>query len=163
MRGKNIYIIGNGRNKIQFAHVKEVADACILMAQTPGSDVFNVGTDRFDTLRNDLETLIAFAQTKSKVVPINPTLSIGTLRLLDKFNLSPLADWHYLTYHKDFYFDISKIKNRLGWQPTYSNNEMLIESYKWYRDHRQQAQSQLGTTHRKAVRQRMLGIVRSLS
>jgi nucleoside-diphosphate-sugar epimerase len=163
MRGKNIYIIGKGDNKIQFIHVEELADACILMAEKPGNSVFNIGTDKFNNLREDLEALISFAGTNSKVVSINPAVAIGTLRILDKFHLSPLADWHYLSYHKDFYFDMSKVKNELGWSPKYSNSDMLIESYQWYVAHRSQVEKQLGTTHRKAVRQCMLSLVRYFS
>jgi len=163
MRSKNIYVIGNGANKIQFIHVGELADACILMAESPGSDVFNVGTDRFNTLREDLQALIAYAHSGSRVVGLNSTIAVGLLKMLDKIDLSPLADWHYLTYHKDFYFDISKIKTKLGWAPRYSNSEMLIESYQWYAEHCRQVRKQPGTTHRKFLKQGILGLVRAFS
>jgi hypothetical protein len=65
-----------------------------------------------------------------KGLPVWP--SILALRMLDILNLSPLAPWHYLTYHKPFYFDISRATNRLGWRPRYSNEEMLIEAYDRY-------------------------------
>lgn len=162
-RGKNIYIIGGGENKIQFIHVKELADACILMAEKTGSDVFNIGTDRFSTLKDDLKTLIDYARTESRIVCLNPKLAIGILRILDKLGLSPLADWHYLTYHKDFYFDITRAKKILNWQPHYSNKEMLIESYQWYLGHLKEAEAQIGTTHRKSVRQKLLRLLRRVS
>ncbi|MCK5305936.1 MAG: NAD-dependent epimerase/dehydratase family protein [Candidatus Omnitrophica bacterium] len=161
--GKSIYIIGDGSNKIQFMHIKELAEACILMTQKVSNEVFNIGTDRFSALKDDLGALIDYAGTKSRIVCLNPTLAIGTLRILDKLGLSPLADWHYLSYHKDFYFDITKVKRMLNWQPSYSNKEMLIESYQWYLEHFKEVKIQIGTTHRKSVKQRLLKLLRGVS
>ena len=97
------------------------------------------------------------------MISLNATLAIGTLRVLDKLGLCPLADWHYLTYHKDFYFDVEKAKKDLGWQPKYSNLDTLIESYNWYLEHRKDISKQFGTTHRKSVRQRFLSLLRNIS
>ena len=46
--------------------------------------------------------------------------------MLDKLRLSPLGPWHYLTYHKDYYFDIENEKEILNWTPKESNDEMLM-------------------------------------
>ena len=54
------------------------------------------------------------------------------LRVLDWLRLSPLAPWHYLTYHKAFHFDVQPLL-QLGWKPRYSNDEMFRESYDWFR------------------------------
>lgn len=161
--GKNIYIIGPGKNKIQFIEVGELADACILITEKASNDVFNIGTDRFGTLREDLEELIRHAGSSSKIVGLNPAITISLLKTLDKLNLSPLADWHYLTYHKDFYFDISKAKNVLGWQPKYSNAEMLIQAYRWYLSNLEKVRNQVGTTHKMSLRQGILRLIRSCS
>lgn len=162
-QGRKIYIIGSGDNKIQFIHVKELADALILMAEKASNETFNLGTERFSTLREDLETLIRHAGTKSKVISLPRGITVGVLRVLDKLHLSPLADWHYYSYHKDFYFDITKAKEKLGWNPKYSNAEMLVESYDWYINNYETVERQIGTTHRKSVRQRLLGMIRDLS
>lgn len=162
-RGKKIYIIGQGRNKLQFVHVKELADALILMAEKSSNDIFNIGTERFSTLREDLESLIVHAGTGSKIIPLNPEIAITILRVLDKLNLSPLIDFHYYSYHKDCYFDITKAKKKLGWHPQYSNAEALIESYDWYIENYKIVEQQIGTTHRKSVRQGLLKLLRALS
>jgi nucleoside-diphosphate-sugar epimerase len=143
--------------------VNDLAEAMLLMSQKAGSEIFNIGTEKFDTLKNDLQGLIDYANTGSKIVSINPAIAMNLLKILDKFNLSPLADWHYLSYHKDFYFDINKAKTILGWQPTYGNQDMLIESYKWYIENFKNVELQFGTTHRKSVRQKLLKILRDLS
>lgn len=162
-RGKKIYLIGPGHNKIQFIHIKDLVDAMISMAKKTDNQIFNIGTEGFGTLRQDLEALIDYAKTGAKIVGLPAGITIGFLKFLDLFNLSPLADWHYLSYSRDFYFDISKAKKMLDWQPRYTNIEMLIESYQWYIDHLQEAQSAIGTTHRKSVKQRLLRFLRDLS
>jgi nucleoside-diphosphate-sugar epimerase len=162
-RGKRIYLIGPGNNKIQFIHVKDLAEAMISMAKKADNETFNIGTEGFGTLRQDLEALIDYAKTGSKVVGLPAGITIGFLRMLDWFNLSPLADWHYLSYSKDFYFDISKAKKMLDWQPRYTNIEMLIEAYQWYIEHLREAEVNVGTTHRKSVKQRLLKFLRDLS
>lgn len=162
-RGKKIYLIGAGNNKIQFTHIKDLTEAMISMANKADNEIFNIGTDRFGTLRADLEALVNYAKTASKIVGLPAGFTIGLLRLLDKLNLSPLADWHYLSYSKDFYFDITKAQRMLDWQPKYSNIEMLIESYQWYIEHLQEAEINVGTTHRKSVKQRLLKFLRGLS
>ena len=162
-RGKRIYLIGAGNNKIQFIHVKDLVGAMISMAKKTDNEIFNLGTDRFGSLRQDLEGLISYAKTGSKIVGLPAGITIGLLKMLDKINLSPLADWHYLSYSKDFYFDISKAKKMLDWQPRYTNIEMLIESYQWYIQHLREAESNVGTTHRKSVKQRLLKFLRDLS
>ena len=90
-----------------------------------------MGTDRYGTLREGLENLITHAHSGSKVRGLPVWLTINTLRVLDWVRLSPLAPWHYLTYHKPFYFDVQPLLD-LGWSEKYSNDEMFRESYDWF-------------------------------
>ena len=130
--GKNIFIIGDGSNMFQFVHVQDISDVSILSCYKNKSGIYNVGSDNFSTLESALKNLIKFANTNSKVVKLPVNLSIQTLKLLDFLKLSPLGPWHYLTYHKDFYYDLSNTCKELNWKPKYSNDEMLKESYSWY-------------------------------
>lgn len=161
--GANIYVLGDGSNKIQFLHASDLIDAymCIYNAGKPG--FYNVGTDRFGTLREDLEKLCLYAQSKTKVRSLPYTLAVGTLQVLDKAGLSPLAPWHYLTYGKDFYFDLAPLL-ALGWKPKYSNIEMLEESYRSFISQYDQLISlKGGSAHRKRVNERVLSVLKILS
>jgi hypothetical protein len=90
-------------------------------------------------------------------------LTIAALGVLDKLGLSPLAPWHYLTYHKPFYFDVSKLL-ALGWKPRYSNDEMLRESYDWFRaNYSRLIAEKAGSPHRRAVKQGLLWVLKRLS
>jgi hypothetical protein len=90
-------------------------------------------------------------------------LTIGTLGVLDRLRLSPLAPWHYLTYHKAFYFDVAPLLG-MGWKPRYSNDEMLRESYEWFMAHGEDAAPDgARSPHRKPVRQGLLWLLKQIS
>lgn len=161
--GKSIYLIGSGTNRIQFVEVSELADACIRITDRTSNELFHIGTDRFGTLREDLEALIAHAGSHSRIRSIPAALAIPLLRGLDAMRLSPLADWHYYTYHKDFFFDVAKARALLDWHPRLGNAEALAASYDWYLSNRSRVELQRGTTHRMWLRQRILRLLRSVS
>jgi nucleoside-diphosphate-sugar epimerase len=162
--GRNIYILGSGRNKIQFLDSRDLASCCYLASLNPNAEDYNVGGKDFGTLREDLEALIAYSKKNSKVrsLPVWPALS--ALAVLDFLHLSPLASWHYLTYHKDFYFTNEKPKALLGWQPQYGNREVLINAFTDYLKARSSGRySKFGTSHRKALKQGILKILKWIS
>lgn len=161
--GANVYVIGKGDGLFQFVHANDLMDAYLLALDHGKPGVYNVGTDRFGTLREALEHLIGYAHSASRVKSLPEGLTIATLRTLDGLGLSPLAPWHYLTYHKPFYFDVSRLL-ALGWKPRYSNDEMFRESYDWFAANYGRFQAAAGgSPHRKPVREKLLWLLRRLS
>ncbi len=162
-RGKRVYVIGTGKNLFQLLSARDLADACRLMTVTScRNQDFNLGAEEFGTYGGDLEELIAYAKTPARVQPVNARMARTVLGALDALRLSPLVDWHYKTPHKPFYFDITKAKTVLGWQPKDSNVQMYKETYDWYVQNRDRLKA-VGTTHRKSVRQGLLSLLRALS
>jgi nucleoside-diphosphate-sugar epimerase len=129
--GKPIFTIGKGHKPFQFIHVDDLVDSILLLSQTSASGVFNVGTDRYGSLRSVFQDLILHAGSKSRIVALPKGLTIGALFLLELMKLSPLTSWHYRTLPRAFHFNISSIKS-LGWTPKFSNAEMLIQAYDSY-------------------------------
>lgn len=160
--GRNVYVIGGGEGGFQFLHALDMMDFYMLALDAGRPGVYNVGTDRYGTLREALGNLIRYAGTTSKVrsLPVGPT--IATLQLLDRLGLSPLAPWHYLTYHKPFAFDVAPLL-AMGWKPRYSNDEMMRESYDWFLAHRDDEVRGDASAHRKPVREGLLWLVKKLS
>jgi len=164
--GRNIYIIGDGSNVFQFVHIDDVTNVSIESALQCKPGVFNIGTDRYGTLREALESLCRHAGTGSKVLGLPAAPSIGALWLFDKLGLSPLGPWHYLTYHKDFYFDIQQPMDALNWKPKYSNDEMLTLSYDWYMKNSGGfggGEKSCASTHRSSLIQGVLWILKKIS
>lgn len=160
---RDVYVIGTGDVDFQFLHAHDLMDFYMLAldAQRPG--LYNVGTDRYGTLRGALEELIEYAERSSKVRSLPEAPTIFALRVLDGLRLSPLAPWHYLTYSKAFAFDVNPLL-AMGWKPKYSNADMLRESFDWYREHAGDASPEgAQSPHRKSVPQGLLGLLKRLS
>ena len=132
-QNKNIYLIGNGQNRLQFIHTADVVEACVLAARQNNGGVYNIGAKEFRPLRDSIRSLCLYAQSRSKIVP-TPVWPVQlTLAALNLMHLTPFSVWHYQTFHQDYFFDTTKAETELGWTPRYSNDEMLIEAYDWYR------------------------------
>ncbi|MFH1339230.1 MAG: NAD-dependent epimerase/dehydratase family protein [Candidatus Omnitrophota bacterium] len=163
-QGKNIYIIGRGDNPYQLLSKKDLASACILSIEKYcKNEDFNLGAEKFGTVREALQDLIEYAKSASKIVSLPSGFAKIVLGTLDALSLSPFTAWHYMTPDRPFYFDISKAKKILGWQPEMSNCDMFKESYNWYLSHREEVDFEFGITHSKSARQRILRVLKGLS
>ena len=162
--GANIFIIGPGTYPFQFVHVDDLAEVSILSTLQERPGLFNAGPARFGSLREDLGALIVHAGSPSRIKSLPIWLAIGSLTLLDKLRLSPLGPWHYLTYHKPFYFDVAPTMQALGWQPKYGNVGLLTETYDWFVESRRHQQTYGGTSfHKQPVKQGVLRLLKKIS
>lgn len=159
---RNVYVIGSGNIRFQFIHAHDLMDFYMLALEAGRCGTYNVGTDDFGTLRGDLEELVAYARSTSKVKSLPEGLAINSLRLLHALRVSPLVPWHYLTYHKECYFDVSPLR-AMGWRPRYSNSRMLHESYDWYLANAHSKNAVKGSPHRSPLRQGALWLVKQIS
>ena len=163
-KGKDVYLIGSGNNVIQFIHVADLASCCYLASRSDRADTFNVGSKSYSTLNEDIGHLLRHAGTGSRIrhLPVLP--SIAALALLDVLRLSPLASWHYLSFHKDFYFSNERAARILGWKPAYDNREILQQAYDHYLQSAEKAPvKKYGTSHRKKLREGLLRVMRFFS
>ena len=161
--GRRIPILGEGANHYQLLAVEDLCDAVVrcLDADVAG-EALNVGAARFGTVREDLEALIAHAGSGSRLRPVPARPAELALRGLELARLSPLAEWHYRTAHRDSFVSIEKTRSLLGWEPRLSNAETLCETYDWYLAHRGTMRA-AGVTHRVPWDQRALALIRRMS
>ncbi len=159
----NVYVIGSGQNKIQFLHAQDLIDCYLMLVELNKPGLYNVGTDRFNAIGPCLENLVSHAHSKAKVKRLPQALTVGTLQALDSIKLSPLAPWHYLTYGKDFYFDVEPLK-QLGWRPRYSNDEMLAESYdSFVANYDVLMATKSSSAHRRPLKEQILKVLKVVS
>ncbi|MEK6275716.1 MAG: NAD-dependent epimerase/dehydratase family protein [Actinomycetota bacterium] len=161
--GRRIPILGDGSNRYQLLAVEDLVEAVLLATSAPtGGETVNIGAAEYGTVRDDLEALIAHAKSESRLRPVPARPAELALRGLELARLSPLAEWHYKTAHRDSYVETSRAQRLLGWQPRYSNAEALTRTYDWYLANRDRV-SAAGTTHRVPWNQRALGLLRRIS
>ncbi len=83
------------------------------------------------------------------------------MHLFSKLGISPLGPYHANMYGESIYFDISKSEKILNWTPKYSNNEMILQSYNWYVNNREEilnSKSNL-SAHKSAMKQKALWFI----
>jgi nucleoside-diphosphate-sugar epimerase len=158
--GRGIPILGNGSNRYQLLAVEDLVEATVAAAERDvAGQTFNVGATEFGTVRSDLEGLIAHAGSGSRLRPVPARPAELALRALELARLSPLAEWHYRTAHRDSFVDVSKAQRLLGFAPRLSNEQALCETYDWYLANRGRVGA-AGVTHRVPWDQQALGVVK---
>ena len=159
--GKNIPVFDGGENIYQFIHTDDLASASILAAEKNENGLYNIGSKDFGSMKDTLEALIKHAGTQSTIRSVPSSLIIPIMKICSYFGLSPLGPYHALMYGKSMYFDISKASKNLNWTPSYSNKEMIIESYDWYVENRElilESNKNL-SPHKSAIKQGILSLV----
>ena len=96
------------------------------------SDIFNIGSDDVKTFREVYNYVITKANTGAKVASLPKRLTILLMRIAHTLKISPLGPYQYKMIAEDFIFDTSKIKSKLNWEPTLTNEEMLYKAYLYY-------------------------------
>jgi nucleoside-diphosphate-sugar epimerase len=162
--GRRIYVLGSGENRYQLLAVEDLVDAIVLAAERPeaAGETVNVGAGEFGTVRSDLQTLIDHAGSSSRVAPVPARPAEVALRTLELLHVSPLAEWHYKTAHRDSFVDVGRAERLLGWTPRFSNAEALCRTYDWYLEHRDTLRA-AGLTHRVPWNQQALRVLKRVS
>lgn len=158
--GADPIVLGDGRNRYQFVHADDLADACIAAGTTSGPAVLNIGTDRFGTMFETLDHLCAHAGTGARVrsLPARPT-SLA-MHLTARLGLTPFAPYHWLMYSRSMWFDIEHATEALGWTPRWSTDEMFAQSYDWFVANRAATADDSASHHRRSAEQGALSIVK---
>ena len=157
--GAPVFVLGGGHNRYQLVHANDLADACLRAGDRPAPAIYNVGALEFGTMRETLQALVDHAQTGSRVrsLPVAPARL--AMRTLASLGLAPFAPYHWLLYSESLWFDVTKAREELGWEPRHSNASMVIESYEWFLAHRHDAGEAGKSHHQSPVR---LGLLRAM-
>lgn len=149
--GHGFPVLGSGNNRYQLLDVEDLNRAVLLCATLEPdlvNDTFNVGAERFGSLRESFQAVLDRAGHGKRVIGIPAGPAIAVLRVLEALGLSPLYKWIYETAGKDSFVGVEKIRTRLGWQPEHSNEEALVRNYEWYLANRETISARTGVTHR---------------
>jgi nucleoside-diphosphate-sugar epimerase len=124
------------------------------------SDLFHIGSDNVRSMREVYESVIRASGSKSKVRSLPKAPTIAAMMLTHKLRISPLGPYHYKMIAESFVFDTDRIKQRLGWKPTLTNEEMLLRAHEYYASNRNEIGARTSASaHRKAA---SMGVIRLL-
>jgi nucleoside-diphosphate-sugar epimerase len=161
-QGRRLYTLGSGENRYQLLAVEDLVRAVLLAGARPvAGETFNLGATRFGTVREELEGLARHAGSPSRVTPLPARPAKAALAALSAARLAPFAAWHYRSADHDFVLDVSRARERLGWQPRRSSAEALATAYDWYVENR--ARVPTGRSQHTVWRERALAVARRLS
>jgi nucleoside-diphosphate-sugar epimerase len=158
--GAPVFVLDGGTNRYQFVHASDLADACLRPAAREGPAVYNIGATEFGTMRETLQAVVDHAGTGSRVrsLPIGPA-RVG-MRALAGLGVAPFAPYHWLLYGESLWFDVTRARTELGWEPEHSNASMLIESYEWFLAHRDELEHADRSHHQSPVRPGVLRLLK---
>jgi len=162
--GHGFPMLGDGSNRYQLLDVEDLCEAihlCCTLDKDVVNDTFNIGADRFTTMREDYQAVLDAAGHGKKMRALPAAPAIAVLRALDALHLSPLSEWHYATASKDSFVSIERARERLGFAPKYSTRDALLRNYAWYVDHLSEFRdAPRGVSHRVLWKQGVLGLAK---
>lgn len=135
---RRLPMVGKGDNHYQFIYAKDLAHACMLALDYKQSDVFNIGSDNVKDFKTVYTYVIEKAGSKSKLWFLPKKLVIAGMKMCFALGISPLGPYQYKMIASNFIFDTSKIKAKLGWKPTKTNEEMLLTAYNYYHNNKEE-------------------------
>lgn len=135
---KRLWMVGNGNNTYQFIYAKDLARACELALDYNNSDIFNIGSDDVKSFNYTYQYVVDHSESTSKLGHLPPHLAKLAMKTAYFLGISPLGVYQYNMISSSFVFDTSKIKEKLGWEPTLMNEEMLLRSYEYFHKNKEE-------------------------
>ncbi|MBT2233618.1 NAD(P)-dependent oxidoreductase [Nonomuraea sp. NEAU-A123] len=164
--GRNFPVLGSGDKRIQMFAIEDLVDAVAIVLDAPADvadDTYNLAAAEFGTLREDFQAVLDAAGHGKRVVSLPAGPALAGLRLLERSKLSPVYGRLARKLLADSYVSIDKARERLGFRPKLSNQDAILRTYAWWREHRaagSPALSSGGATSRDAWRQGALSLAK---
>jgi nucleoside-diphosphate-sugar epimerase len=130
--GRRVPLFGRGDNRVQMCDVDDFCEAALAAIERRATGDYNIGSAGFGSVRDDLEGLIARVGSRARLQPVPIWAIRGVLRPLDAIGRSPFNEWHWRSAPESFYFDISRARDELEWEPRRTNVDALENAYGHY-------------------------------
>ena len=147
--GRHFPVLGKGDVRIQMFDVADLVDAVVTALDAPAEradSTFNLGAVEFGTLREDFQAVLDAAGHGKRVraLPARPALT--ALSVLQRARLSPVYGRLLHKLLDDSYVSTDRAREQLGFRPRYSNQDAILRTYAWWREHRRTAGPAAGGT-----------------
>ena len=130
--GRRVPVFGRGDNRVQMCDVDDFCAAAVAAVERGANGDYNIGSAGYGTVREDLEALIERVGSVARLQPVPAAAIRAVLRPLDAIGRSPFNEWHWRSAPESFYFDISRAREELGWEPRRTNADALENAYGHY-------------------------------
>jgi nucleoside-diphosphate-sugar epimerase len=162
--GRKVWVVGGGNNRYQFVDANDLIDACLKGLDYPGSETFNVGSDDVKPFREVYDYVIKKANTGARVASLPRGLTLAAMKVAYFLGLSPLGPYQYKMIAESFLFDTTKIKAKLNWKPTATNEEMLYRAYEYYHQNRREITDRTNVSaHKQPAKMGVIRVLKWLS
>jgi 2-alkyl-3-oxoalkanoate reductase len=166
--GRHFPVLGKGDVRIQMLALDDLVEAVTTVLRAPDEvacDTYNIGAAEFGTLREDFQSVLDAAGHGKRVVSMPSRPALTVLRALERTRLSPVYGRLLSKLLADSYVSVDKARTRLGFRPRMSNQDAILRTYDWWREHRATAASVpkgtgAGRTSRDPWRQGVLGLAK---
>lgn len=132
-------LLGKGKCMYHLVHVDDLTNTFIIAATHPAAqgDTFVSGGDEAIPIADIARIIADHFNVNMKILrlPIGPFFLAGDLceMICKPFGIEPpIYRRRVAFYSKDRHFDVSKMRNVLGYQPLHSNKDGIIETADWY-------------------------------
>ena len=157
---RKLWVVGDGKNRYQFISAMDLVDACMKGIVYPHSEIFNIGSDNVLSFNEVYSYVIEKACSRSRIAHLPRKGAILAMKLCYFLGISPLGPYQYKMIASNFVFDTAKIKEKLHWQPTRSNQEMLLDAYNYYRENKAEILNRKNASAHRSVAS--MGVIRIL-
>ena len=127
-----LWILGDGSNKLQFVSSLDLFIAIEKSLKLKGKNLYNIGCEKVETMKETFEYLINKTGSKSKIRHLNKTFGLFILKILSALRLINFIDYHNKILVSNIVLDISKIKKELNFIPTKSTAELMLDAHNYY-------------------------------
>jgi len=127
-----LWILGDGLNKLQFVSAADLFEAIDKSLNVNGKNVYNIGCEKVETIKQTFEYLIKKTGSKSRIRYFNKKLGLLILKILSYLKLINFIDYHNKVLVSNIVLDISRIKRNLNFFPKKSTSEILLEAHNHY-------------------------------
>ena len=132
-------LLGQGKCMYHLVHVDDLTNTFIIAATHPDAlgETFISGADEPIAIADIARTVAGHLGKKIKVLrlPIGPFFLLADIceAVCKPFKIEPpIYRRRVAFYSKDRHFDVSKMRNVLGYKPRHTNEDGIIETADWY-------------------------------
>ena len=128
----NIWLIGDGSNRIHFIYSLDLIMAIKECLNLKGKHLFNIGSDNVRSLKHVFQELLVHAKSNKKIRKFPRLPGLIMLKIFHLFGLVTLGPYHQRMLVSNCVLNTDRIKKTIKWNPIYTNEKMLNECYDNY-------------------------------